>query len=763
MTRKKLISIGAISILFLLCAGFLIYILLNRPSTDTTAVSSTQPLNLDTVSEESHTQISSVSAKIMVSSDDEYLYKASKEGKDAAIEFIIQAQNNQGALFPEGIEKEMEEVRSETDSYGTITLKEPTSHYYFEQNINDIPVYGSTIAIHIRNGREIYAADGKTLIDTSVQPATLTRKQAEERAVIVMKSEYPEIASVSAQFVTEYMYNGQLTGLNEDPLTYPAAAIRITSNSLEQPFSMVYVISRTDGAVLTREEEIHEALQREVRDYTQCSNPQDMLSCKVVRKENDPPTGNAESDRIYDLVGQIHAYYLKTFNRDSYDGKGGVISIIPNFSMIMASTGKATTDCRNAFWYNQGHTMAICQNMGAPDVIMHEFTHGVTMYKMSTKLIAQTGSINESVSDIMATALDPDWTIGEDTPLGVLRYMDNPPQKGQPDRMYSPNFQCSANPGEQCSSANGNCWVHQNNGVLNKAFYLMSQGGSFNGCTLKAIGADKARAIVYHATTRYLNPTSNYNEFGSALITACKDLYDTATCEQVKQVIQATEMDQQPYGRQQGVRCMSGVTRKEPACAGASEGTPQPTTAQPSTAPGTSPTGAAPTATASRVPTQGGSQPQSPCVPKYKPDARGCEQPTLLAPASRVGQGEVAFSWCTSTPQQGFYFRLDYNADNDKKPEVTKDRITSSSVSVTVPLGTHAWWVHSFCADRKNGYLSTPSGAKVTVVRSSEVKPTVKQSTGGQNGSQRAPTVIKRTGMPTQAPGGSQQRFLQIN
>ncbi len=64
--------------------------------------------------------------------------------------------------------------------------------------------------------------------------------------------------------------------------------------------------------------------------------------------------------------------------------------------------------------------------------------------------------------------------------------MEDPSLFGQPDRMTSPLYT-----GEK-SDAGG---VHANSGVNNKAAYLMSDGGTFNGRSVSALGVDKVAKL----------------------------------------------------------------------------------------------------------------------------------------------------------------------------------------------------------------------------------------------------------------------------
>ena len=124
---------------------------------------------------------------------------------------------------------------------------------------------------------------------------------------------------------------------------------------------------------------------------------------------------------------------------------------------------------------------------------------------------------------------------------------------------------------------------------MNKAFYLMTAGGDFNGCSINGIGKEKSGSIVYYALTRHLNPSSNFKAMYNALLTTCDELYsgDNATCGSVKNSLNATEMDQQPDGQQQGARCQS-IQPSTPQCSNNPNPTESPipsSTQEPSSSP----------------------------------------------------------------------------------------------------------------------------------------------------------------------------------
>jgi hypothetical protein len=192
----------------------------------------------------------------------------------------------------------------------------------------------------------------------------------------------------------------------------------------------------------------------------------------------------------------------------------------------------------------------------ADDIVGHELTHGVTQYESNLFYYYQSGAINESFSDVWGELYDQQnglgndsadvkWLMGEEAPGGALRSMSNPPASPylDPDKMTSTNYYTG-------TSDDGG--VHTNSGINNKAAYLMVDGGSFNGKTVTAIGADKTLAIYYEVQTNLLTSGADYADLYNALYQGCLNLVGGAAgivsgdCQQVRNATDAVEMSLQP-------------------------------------------------------------------------------------------------------------------------------------------------------------------------------------------------------------------------
>jgi zinc metalloprotease ZmpA len=194
----------------------------------------------------------------------------------------------------------------------------------------------------------------------------------------------------------------------------------------------------------------------------------------------------------------------------------------------------------NAFWsdacgcmtYGDGDGV-IAGPLVSLDIAAHEMTHGITSRTADLTYIGESGGLNESISDIFATAvefytaaqwpegqIEADYWLGEDvwtptTPGDALRYMDHPTQDGRSIDHYSMYVK--------------NMDVHYSSGLANNVYYLLSEGGTndTSGISVEPIGRERAEAVFYRALTVYMTPGTTFAGARQATLTAAQDLYAT--------------------------------------------------------------------------------------------------------------------------------------------------------------------------------------------------------------------------------------------
>jgi len=285
-----------------------------------------------------------------------------------------------------------------------------------------------------------------------------------------------------------------------------------------------------------------------------------------------------DTDILHGLFGEVHDYWSSptTFDRNGANLLGGAGDGLRQPSSRTA--GYVLTDhlwpssCPdNATYYAAWGEFDFCEGSATRrDMVGHEYFHAVAWFEFDphgTEYAGEVGALEESGADVFGEGFErhvtgsTDWHLFPQANGGVgIRHLANPPlitdwwnHTPFPDRSGSVYMYCG-------TEDHGG--VHHNSTVPSKALYLMSEGGSFNGCEIPAIGFETAQQILYRAWTTYFTRTTTFNEAVIALQMACQDLYGATHPEYLASVtaaLQAVEMDQPGF--------CSGIPAVAPACA----------------------------------------------------------------------------------------------------------------------------------------------------------------------------------------------------
>ncbi len=222
-------------------------------------------------------------------------------------------------------------------------------------------------------------------------------------------------------------------------------------------------------------------------------------------------------------------WYESKFNRNSYDNAGALIK-----SYIHYSNGFDAS-----FW--NGSSMVFgdgdVNHTAHTSVVLvgHEFAHAVTEHTANLVYSGQSGALNESFSDIFGTALDfhvhgtaANWLIGDEISLQGTPYrnLQDPKLCHNPD-CYSGLYYDSPND------------IHNNSGVQNHWFYLLSEGGTGvndlgNSYLVNGIGIDQAADIAYRNLNVYLTPNSLYPDAAFYAVQSANDLYGACSSQEIE-------------------------------------------------------------------------------------------------------------------------------------------------------------------------------------------------------------------------------------
>ena len=482
--------------------------------------------------------------------------KLSAPSKASAEEIVFNYFNQQKDTFKigKGNAKESFKVLDvKKDDLGTTIVR-------LQQTYKGVPVWGSTQVAHVSKDGVLKVMSGTVIPELSKEKGLKKKgKVKADKAVNIAKSD------LNINPVLEKEATGEKVIYQKDGKAYNAYLVNLNFLSPE-PGNWNYFIDQATGEVLhkynnmdvvsgTNEvgsgtgvlgdtKSLNTTLSGStyyLQDNTRGNGimTYDMENSTFFPQFFLPGTLWADSDnqfhQAYDAAavdahynaGVTYDYYLGEFGRDSFDGNGATIK-----SSVHYSSGY-----NNAFWngsqmvYGDGDGTTFQEFSGGLDVVAHELTHAVTERSSNLVYENESGALNEALSDVFGTLVEyyngenPDFEVGEDiytpgTPGDALRSMSDPTKYGDPDH-YSNRYTGTADNGG----------VHTNSGIINKAAYLLSEGGTHYGVTVNGVGKDKMGDIYYRMNTVYLTSSANFSQARSAAVQAATDLYGASSAE----------------------------------------------------------------------------------------------------------------------------------------------------------------------------------------------------------------------------------------
>jgi len=412
----------------------------------------------------------------------------------------------------------------------------------FQQVYQGIPVLGGELIVQVDAQKNVLSANGEILPDLAVDIVpTINAETAQQIALGKVAKDYGlSMADLTATEPELWIYNPILLG--GPGLTLNSLVWRMDVEPRKLlPIRELVLIDAHLGTVALHFNQIDTAKNRLI--YDNQNNPAYGLPGNgPVRTEGQGATGITDVDDAYDYAGDTYDFYYTYHGRDSINNTG--MNLI---STVRYCDPYSPCPYANAFW--NGEQMVYGQGYAsADDVVGHEMTHGVTQYESGLFYYYQSGAINEAFSDIWGEFVDLTngagndgagvrWLMGEDLPIGAIRSMSNPPAYNDPDKMTSGNYWCEESDGGG---------VHTNSGVGNKAAYLLVDGGSFNGYTITSISLEKTAKIFYEVQTNLFTSASDYADLYDNLYQACLNLGYGTDCQEVRDAVDATEMNSQP-------------------------------------------------------------------------------------------------------------------------------------------------------------------------------------------------------------------------
>ncbi|EJR91868.1 M4 family metallopeptidase [Bacillus cereus] len=248
-------------------------------------------------------------------------------------------------------------------------------------------------------------------------------------------------------------------------------------------------------------------------------------------------------------AGVVYDYYKNKHNRNSYDNAGSPVK-----SAVAPSGNSGASWGNGSIVYDSGDGETERAASAALDVAGHEFTHGVIEKSSRLIYMNESGALDEAISDLFGTLIEHEyyskqpnrkkanWDIGEDLFLDgktVLRSMGNPASAYLAEPISDKDGNWYANyPDHYSKLYNGSedsGGVHINSSIINKASYLLANGGTHYGVTVKGIGRDKVGKIYYLANTELFTQNMGFHVARAGLEQAAAKLYGVNS-EEVKAV-----------------------------------------------------------------------------------------------------------------------------------------------------------------------------------------------------------------------------------
>jgi Zn-dependent metalloprotease len=456
-----------------------------------------------------------------------------------------------------------QKLNSETDKLGW-------THYRYRQTLNGIPVEGSMFLLHVKNNM-IFSMNGQLFDKISSNTATNISKANALNAALqnVNATTYRWQVASWEEHLKSITNNPTATWYPSGELSYAPLNGNYTSENFrlcykfdvyaQQPMSRNYVfVDVNTGEVIYKMNRIHhgDVPATAVTAYSgNKSMTVDSVNATTYRLRNSSRglgvetynlqqttnvvnTDFTDADNFWNNVNanqdeyatdahwgaeMTYDFYYLNFNRNSIDNAGQKLLSYVHYDV----------DYTNAFWDGTSMTYGDGAGVYTPltslEITGHEISHGVTENTCGLVYANESGGMNEGFSDCMGNAIryfgkqpaNIDWLIGNEIGGTPFRSMSNPKQYQNPN-CYNGQYWNAPNE------------VHNNSGVLNYWFYLMTEGGAAtndigNAYSVVGMGIDTAAAILYRTWAVYLFPNATYADARYYAIQAASDLYGPCT------------------------------------------------------------------------------------------------------------------------------------------------------------------------------------------------------------------------------------------
>lgn len=391
------------------------------------------------------------------------------------------------------------------DPWQLIRRSPDAQHYFFRQVHEGLPVFPSEIAVDL-DGNRVVGAGGNYVPFLALAPTpSLSADQAEQIAINAIDPQATVLGDTKLNYV-----NLGLLG-NADMTTHLAWLLALRAGAGDY----TAFVDAHSGILLFQDLRSKDGYDLDLENG---NNEQLKDLCGIFDNDNIDGNFDGDASATSNNIGTTYNFWRNTFGRDSYDDDGEQIE----FNIHVRYVDSNGNTALNASYSPGCDIFGASNGMVTRDILAHEFTHAVVHSEIGLPYHNQQGAIDESLADTFGAFVDSaNWTIGEGSPLGVLRTMSNPPANGNPDRM--------SNIGSPPDTSAGD-WggVHSNSGILNKAAFLITDGqNGFNTHNVRGMGRPKAQRLYYNVLVNRLRSNSDFNDVGRQMLAEAKALRGT--------------------------------------------------------------------------------------------------------------------------------------------------------------------------------------------------------------------------------------------
>ncbi len=382
------------------------------------------------------------------------------------------------------------------------------------------------------------------------------------------------------------VYNPSFLSMGKAGKNYLAWEFTLSAFSERQ--MITYLVDAHSGQVISKgESHSFQQPRRYIYDCSwehvdNCSVDVNFSGYVYGRSEGSPPTGTQprhglnDVDLAYDLSLEVHNAFVNHLGRDGANDRGGmgdgngvpynymrVFTYLDDYgplSYLCSGEGTNATATKT--------NIAFCAGSVLPEIFAHEYAHVMGFYMRydmedepqaylsDFTMYGEAQATFEAFADFFAEYIHYklegvlDWKVGSGA-SSTVRDFANPSSVPNvasdfdsfPETFTDTNFYCGNSYGT---------YAHTNNAILNKANYLLSEGGVFNGCTIQGIGIDKVAVIWMYAMENYFlaNNSENFYDVYLHLQAACSNLSQTSgsgitasDCEQLAAALQSVHLD----------------------------------------------------------------------------------------------------------------------------------------------------------------------------------------------------------------------------